>query len=258
MTFTEDLIASDPEGYRLATQSPFLTAAAAGTCSKTHLGYWLSNDRLYIHSYIRGAGRLLSTVHLPDLVPDDLTTTQKLIIWLTNALVNINRELGFFFKTAAEYSLELDLPAKDGVVEPTAKLEGLHRFEKLFASFETGEEVLPWLEGAVLFYATEKCYLDAWTGVKDALEAGKDGSDDADGGALRNAFIPNWTNDDFWQFVNAMRVTIEHGVAEAVDAGKASEEELKKRALAVWNQVLLAEKEFWPDMTKEYFGETES
>ncbi|KAH0425730.1 transcription regulator [Colletotrichum kahawae] len=258
MIFAEDLVASDPEGYRLATQSPFLTAAAAGTCSKTHLSYWLSNDRLYIHSYIRGAGRLLSILQFPELVPDDLTTGDRLMIWLTNALCNISREQNFFMTTAAKYILELDLPAKDGVVEPEAKLDGLHRFEKLFASFETGEEVVPWLEGAVLFYATEKCYLDAWTGVKDALEPGKDGSDDADGGALRNAFIPNWTNDDFVQFVNALGVTINIGVREAVDAGKASEEELKKRALAVWNQVLLAEREFWPDMTKENFGKTKS
>uniref|UniRef100_L2FJI1 Transcription regulator n=1 Tax=Colletotrichum fructicola (strain Nara gc5) TaxID=1213859 RepID=L2FJI1_COLFN len=238
MTFTEDLIASDPEGYRLATQSPFLTAAAAGTCPKSHLSYWLSNDRLYIHSYIRGAGRLLSTVHLPDLVPDDLTTPQKLIIWLTDALCNINRELRFFYTTAAEYILTLDLPAKDGVVEPTAKLEGLHRFGSPRASRP----------------ARGSC-----RGSRARMRwTCKDGSDDSDGGALRNAFIPNWTNDDFWQFVNAMRVTIEHGVAEAVEAGKASEEELKKRALAVWNQVLLAEKEFWPDMTKEHFEETES
>lgn len=195
MPLTKDLLASDPEAYLRATRSPFLTAAAAGKAPKDVLGRWLANDRLYIHAYIRGVGRLLSALRLPDTVAATTTTTtvsERLLQWLVDALANVRREERFFVETARRFGIEVDLPVSDeGVVAAEDKLEGLRRFEELFGAFDTGRGTPGWLEGAVLLYATERCYLDAWSGARDELDAGEDGSGDADGGALRREFIPN-------------------------------------------------------------------
>ncbi|KAH8712745.1 hypothetical protein HC256_005919 [Beauveria bassiana] len=180
-SFTQTLIASDPAGHQRATQSPFLQRAAAGTLSKALLGRWLANDRLYIHGYIRAAGRLLSFLRLPEAVPhedhndnnnnnnnndnDDDDAAEALLAWVVDALVNIQRESRFFLSTAAQYGLDVNLPidATTGRVPAAAKLDGLRRFEALFDGLQssTDEGPLPWLEAAVLFYATERCYLDA-------------------------------------------------------------------------------------------------
>ncbi|KAF9880980.1 hypothetical protein CkaCkLH20_01130 [Colletotrichum karsti] len=245
MPLTADLLASDPETYRRATQSPFLSAAAAGQTPKPVLGRWLANDRLYIHAYIKGVGRLLSALRLPSTTSPAPTVPDKLVQWLVDALVNVRREEKFFVDTARRFGIEVDLPAgPDGVVRQEDKLEGLRRFEGLFAGFETGGGELEWLEGAVLLYATEKCYLDAWTGAREQLkEEEGDGKGDADGGALRREFIPNWSSEEFRAFVDELGGIIDEGVEKA---GKGVEGELKERALKVWREVLVAEEHFWP------------
>ncbi|KAL0943688.1 uncharacterized protein CTRU02_201575 [Colletotrichum truncatum] len=251
MALTKDLLASDEEGYRRATQSAFLRAAAAGQAPKDVLGRWLANDRLYIHAYIKGVGRLLEALKLSDVVPATETVSEKLLQWLVDALVNVRREEKFFIETARRFGIEVNLPASEnGVVAQEDKLEGLRRFEELFGGFERGgskDGTLAWLEGAVLLYATEKCYLDAWSGAKDALDGGRDGSEDADGGALRKEFIPNWSSQEFREFVDNLGAIIDEGVKEVVkEQGKDVEEGLKERALKVWREVLLAEEHFWP------------
>ena len=67
-SLTKQLLATDEEGYKKATQSEFLKLAANGQLSKDILGRWLANDRLYIHSYCRGLGSLLSFLQYPDNV----------------------------------------------------------------------------------------------------------------------------------------------------------------------------------------------
>ncbi|KAM3438062.1 hypothetical protein MY4824_003509 [Beauveria thailandica] len=46
------------------------------------------------------------------------------------------------------------------------------------------EAPLPWLEAAVVFYATERCRLDAWTWAASQMDGSKDGAaeGDEDGG----------------------------------------------------------------------------
>lgn len=130
-SLTQTILASDPLAYKSATQSTFLTRASEGRVSKHHLGQWLSNDRLYIHGYIRGVGRLLSFLRLPETVEDkaDVSESTKLLHWMIDALVNIRREEEFFVRTAAEYGISLDL---------SDKLEGLRRFETLFDGTSPG------------------------------------------------------------------------------------------------------------------------
>ncbi|KAL6871274.1 heme oxygenase-like protein [Trichoderma novae-zelandiae] len=272
-SLTQTLLASDPPAYQSATQSPFLARAAQGRLPKSLLGQWLANDRLYIHAYIRGIGRLLSFLRLPDVVPPlrdekaerEGSDGERLLHWMIDALVNIRREEDLFVRTAAKYGVDVNLAAgPDGRIASGTKLEGLRRFEALFDGISPPRNdkdvALPWLEAAVVFWATERCYLDAWSAAAAAaaaqLAAASGGQgDDADGGALRRELIPNWSSDGFARFVDALGGIVDAAVRREMELrreeGEEGEEEVVKgqlveRALGKWREVLAAEKAFWP------------
>jgi hypothetical protein len=268
MTFslTQALIDGSPTQYEAATQTPFLRAAAEGRLPKHLLARWLANDRLYIHSYIKGVGRLLTFLDLPVAVfttaldsPGglDAAAETRILDWMIESLVNVRREETFFLGVTSKYGLQIDLETEKGQIAESAKLDGLHRFEALFGAIApaTGGDdaaVLPWLEGAVVFWGTEKCYLDAWSWAKsqqngnDSKEAGKE---DLDGGALRVEFIPNWTSEVFASFVDRLGGIIDDAVVAAVEVyGGNVEEELLRRAESRWHELLLAEASFWPQL----------
>ncbi|KAH7150307.1 hypothetical protein B0J13DRAFT_286578 [Dactylonectria estremocensis] len=251
-SLTGALLASDKSGYQRATQSEFLRLAANGQLSKNILGRWLANDRLYIHSYICGIGRFISLLQFPDIVPhsaEDPASATKLFDWLVSALSNIRQEEKFFIQTAVDYSLQINLEADHlGRVPKAAKLEGLWRWEALFDSVAPGSgDNLPWLEAAVVYWGTEKCYLDAWSWAKAQLTVQEDVSKDEDGGALRKEFINNWTSDEFSKFVGELGTIINEAVAEEVaKGGETAKQKLIKRAEAKWLEILVAEEAFWP------------
>lgn len=249
---TDYLLNSSPEGFRRATQSAFLASAAAGQLPKTTLGTWLANDRLYIHSYITGVGKLLSILQLPQDVPKPGAadpSSVKLLDWLVAALVNIRREKNFFADAAVRHGIPIHLDIdKDGSVRDDVKLPALRRYEELFNDIRTGDNPIPWLEGAVLFYATEKAYLEAWTWTKNRLVR-QDSIKDADGGALRNEFIPNWTSMEFVAFVDQLGDIINDAVDEHRRArGSDADKQLFARASKIWDEVLVAEEGFWPEV----------
>ncbi|EHK24357.1 uncharacterized protein TRIVIDRAFT_146702 [Trichoderma virens Gv29-8] len=263
-SLTQAILISDPLAYKSATQSPFLAHAAQGRLSKSVLGQWLANDRLYIHAYIRGVGRLLSFLQLPEVVipPRDeaaerkYSPNEKLLHWMIDALVNIRREEDFFVRTAGKYGIDVNLPAgADGCVAASSKLEGLRRFEALFDGISPNSDegvLLPWLEAAIIFWATEKCYLDAWSGAAARLSTPSDSEEDADGGALRREFIPNWSSKEFAQFVDQLGEIIDSAVQREMELRRDADEVVKTvlldRALAKWHEVLAAENAFWPAM----------
>lgn len=130
-SFTKSLIATDPAGFQRRHAISFSRRAASGTLPKETLGRWLANDRLYIHGYIRAAGRLLSFLPLAQTPPssphddDDAGPASKLLAWTVDALGNIRRESGFFIETATRYGIDIYLPTgEDGRVPASAKLEG--------------------------------------------------------------------------------------------------------------------------------------
>lgn len=242
--FTQALVASDAPAYRRATQAAFLRRAAQGRVSKDLLGRWLANDRLYIHGYVRGLGRLLSFLALPDVpaAAAPAGPAERLRSWCIDALVNLRGEEALFAATAAAHGLPPGLDAgPDGRVPDGAKLEGLRRFEALFAALAPGPGArLPWLECAVVFYGTERCYLDAWSYARARLAPG-------DGGALRRRLMPSWTSPAFAAFVAELGDLVDGAVAEQVELhGEGAWPELLERALVPWRALLAAEEAFWP------------
>ncbi|KAL1835469.1 hypothetical protein VTJ49DRAFT_6669 [Mycothermus thermophilus] len=297
-SLTEHLLSTEAELFRSATQHPFLLTGAEGRLSKYALGRWLANDRLYIHSYLRAAARLLASLELPRNVPGPDAEGKepyetRLADWLIEALVGIRREERLFIDVAARYGLGIEVAEMIPVPPPTldippvlpvapqvarsaaAKVPGLKLMEEVvFASVAStvstaaatttiaaGPEgtaplpPLPWLEGAITFWGTERCYLEAWTWARDHAETvGRDVADDADGGALRKEFIPNWTNNGFRDFVDRLGSMIDQAVRDVLGKAKDGEErerlkaEILKRVEEPWKTLLEAEKQFWPDI----------
>lgn len=256
MSLTVHLLSVNKEQFTRATQSPFLARAASGILSKPLISHWLANDRLYMQGYIRLSGELLRILKVP-LKPTPSKSAGpvalRFVDWLVEALVNIRREERFFMDVAERHGLDVDMTEDDGEkIRDDNKIEGLRRFEKLFDALTAGqvrEKVLPWLEGAVLFWATEKVYFEAWSWAKKQAEGTqKDYEKDMDGGAMRKEFIPNWTNDEFVSFVATLEAILNEGVQEAASGDDNVKAEIEKRAEKVWCQLLDAEEAFWPNI----------
>jgi len=279
-SLTKHLLSTQKDLYASATQHPFLLAGAEGRLPKDLLTRWLANDRLYIHSYIRAAATLLASIDLPTELPgcQDAAETQ-LADWLVEALVGIRKEERFFIDVASRYGLGIEFAvpfppaaARHTAAFDTALLPGLALMQGIFSTMHlslpamtttlaatpTPAPILPWLEGALTFWGTERCYLDAWSWARDkAAESSAGGgaveNEDADGGALRKEFIPNWSSPEFAKFVDRLGKLIDNAV-DGVLAGKEGEElESTKAALLgrvepKWRTLLEAESQFWPDV----------
>ncbi|KAE8141129.1 hypothetical protein BDV38DRAFT_238767 [Aspergillus pseudotamarii] len=231
--------------YHSATTHPFLVAAGKGQLPKSTLAKWLSQDRLYAQSYVRFIGLLLSKCQLPHTPKNAETVLERRIVAvLIDALVNIQREIGFFEEVAREYGLDLAVvPEGEETFGPGTITQA---YIDMFMS--AGSPAVSLLEGLVVLWATEVCYLESWEGAKRVMgsvsESGS-GKRDLDGGALRERFIPNWTSLEFRQFVE--------GIAEVVDALASrvlnnEEGDVMARCERWWRQVKWLEERFWPDV----------
>ncbi|KAF2114847.1 hypothetical protein BDV96DRAFT_86518 [Lophiotrema nucula] len=253
-SLTSHLLSQNQDQFKRATQSPFLKRAAEGKLPKNILSDWLANDRLYMQGYIHLTGELLRILQLPQkpVASKDTDPIQvRLLDWLVDALVNIRREERFFLDVAERYGIDIDISNAQGKVEDGRKIEGLKRFEKLFEGLTNGErrsaELMPWLEGVVVFWATEKVYFTAWSWAKEQVGVSRgDEKKDADGGAMRIEFIPNWTNEEFIRFVDTLEGILNQGVREAMGGDEAKMRSVEERAGKVWKELLDAEEAFWP------------
>ncbi|KAK3389198.1 hypothetical protein B0H63DRAFT_463170 [Podospora didyma] len=291
-SLTAHLLSTYSDEYVKATQHPFLLAAAEGRLPKEVLGRWLANDRLYIHSYIKAAGKLLASIDLPQTVPmpspktaesGGETIETQLLDWLIEALAAVRKEERLFIEVAERYGLSMDWDCgpigttaqiASRVVSSEAKVPGLVMMEHLFAGIvdittdssaslgvaaavRTPPTLLPWLEGAIIFWGTERCYLDAWSWAKSkqplahTLAADDTRYQDADGGALRREFIPNWSSPAFAQFVGRLGGLIDFAVSQELeDSAKAEtrKKEILERIEGKWKSLLIAEATFWPEI----------
>ncbi|KAL7629264.1 hypothetical protein AAE478_000784 [Parahypoxylon ruwenzoriense] len=242
--------------YQRATQSQFLSLAGQGRLSPDVLSQWLSQDRLYAQAYIRFAGGLISRVRLPTKV-DDQDITQSLqwriLSLLQTALAGVTRELRFFEETAKRYGLGLEAlgPVAEGgnlsnKSADFAPNKVTKHYIDLFDSFTAQPHANPTktlLDGLVVLWTTEKVYLDSWTYAKQHASENTDTDGDLDGGALRKAFIPNWTSDEFQSFVKECQECLDDYAAiqdeDTEEVGAAS-------SMTLFKKVLVLEESFWP------------
>ncbi len=236
---TDLLLDHQPYLLELATRAPFLVAAGTGKLSKALLSRWLSQDRLYAQAYIGFIGALIARVDLPYAHVSDKASSLRwrIVKMLSSSLENIHSELKFFEDVAKRYNLNLEFsPRPDGhfTADTAAK-----QYIDLFRAFWT-DPSMTLLEGLVVLWATEHCYLTAWRYAASHITSGR--SNDLDGGALRNEFIPNWTGEEFGKFVNEIR--------ECTNLLADREEARNKIEVfeAVWVHVLSIERKFWPEL----------
>jgi hypothetical protein len=256
---TDHLLSLHRDQFLRATQHPFLKRAAQGTLPKSLAAIWLSNDKQYIQGYISTISDLLDNVRRRQAIPDapgaDPEIETRLIRWLEAGVQNGEREVKLFQQVAEDY--DLDLGTHGSSLLDKHKLEGLRRYEALFSSVATRkqETPIPWLESAVLLWATEKVYYEAWSWANrqdtQIDPSSRTFERDQDGGAMRREFIPNWSNGDFLAFTEELQSAVNDGVARAVGGDDAKWEDVKRRTEAIWKAVLNAEETFWPDVPDE-------
>jgi thiaminase len=102
------------------------------------------------------------------------------------------------------------------------------------------------LEGLAVLWATEICYLRSWRYAASFLKLRGEESKDADGGALREKFIPNWSSVEFEDFVNRIGDVLDEMAGQIKGAEEA--EIMRGRCLEWWRQVVWLEERFWPVM----------
>lgn len=217
-------------------QAPFLKQAGEGTLDPAVLSEWLAQDRLYAQNYINFAGALLSKIRLPVAV-DSQSTEKKAARLVSFAVQNVIRELQFFEDTAARYNINL-IPRweGDGLAE-VGPNQTTRAYADLMLSATSPSASL--LEGLTLLYATEVCYLTAWGHAKSFVSSSSNQASNKVEEALQKEFIPNWTCEEFVEFVKDCKTVMDEA------ASKTSEED-RQRALQVYRQVLWFEEKFWP------------
>jgi thiaminase len=236
---TDILLEHQPYLLELATRAPFLIAAGAGHLSKDLLSKWLSQRRLYAQALIGFIGALISRVDLPYAHVEDKKSSirWRIVQMLSSSLENIQKNLKSFEDVAKRYNLDLEFPPRPGVYF-TAEIATKH-FVDLFRAFWT-DPTMTLLEGLIVLWATEYCQLTSWRYAKSHLNPTR--GSDLDGGALRNEFIPSWTNNESEKSVN--EITECTNLLADRDAAEFKIETFR----AVWVHVLGIERKFWSAM----------
>jgi thiaminase len=236
---TTYLISINHDQLLRTTRHPFLARAANGTLPKALVEQWLANDLAYLAVYKGISEQTLALVRHTSS-PEDVES--RLVAWLEAAVQNGTREQNLFGEVAQIYGLDLTL----------TKNLGLTRYESLFADFTSTppNTFLPWLEGAVILWAMEKVYYEAWSWSRkqDVQTSPRSYENDLDGGAMRREFIPNWSNRDFLMFVEQLERIINEGVSTSVKGDDKLWAQVRDRTEGVWRGVLNAEEAFWPDV----------
>jgi thiaminase len=106
------------------------------------------------------------------------------------------------------------------------------------------------LEGMAVLWATEVCYLRAWKFaagcMRQHVDEKQDYKSDADGGALREKFIANWSSDEFEGFVNSIGDVVDEMAGQLKGAEEI--ELMRGRCLEWWKQIVWLEERFWPNV----------
>lgn len=106
------------------------------------------------------------------------------------------------------------------------------------------------LEGLAVLWATEVCYLRSWRFAAKCMgeDGEKDFKTDADGGALREKFIGNWSSGEFEAFVNRIGEVVDEMSGQI--KGAEESEIMRGRCLEWWRQIVWLEENFWPTVAE--------
>ena len=252
-SLTSLLFSTSGQLFKAATQSAFLVAAGDGTLTKAKLSEWLGQDRLYAQAYIGFVGSLLAhaqlpTQHIPFPHHDD-SVHWRIVHTLRASLDNIFRELKFFEDVAENYGLDLEATSTDTPFGPAiATTNYINLFERFSSPINPDDpRGTDWvlLNGLIVLWATEKCYLEAWQFAARQSDISRAPPSDADGGALRDHFIPNWTSQEFAAFVQQLEQLVNDLLdKETLFLTKDAQDECEE----LWEEVLDIESRFWPEL----------
>jgi thiaminase len=104
------------------------------------------------------------------------------------------------------------------------------------------------LEGLAVLWATEVCYLRSWRYAAGCMaeDGERDYKKDADGGALRERFIGNWSSVEFEGFVDRIGDVVDEMAGHIKGAEEL--EIMRGRCLEWWRQIVWLEENFWPNV----------
>ena len=240
---TVNLLEAHSSALTVATEAPFLLAAAQGRLPKSVISKWISQERLVVQAQISLIGALLARVDLPYVLLSDTkkagSIRWRVVNMLSEALQRVQGELAYFTDLATRYNLDLEFPPRPDVFftadQPAKQLIDL------FRAFWT-DPSMTLLEGLVVFWSFHYGHLTAFKYIGRNLNLSQRPDDASDGGVMMKELVPHWTSLDFEEFLaELMEVTNMLGHRE---------EAWTKLDVfgAVWQHVLETQRRMWPDV----------
>lgn len=273
---TKHLLDLHPETLTRATEHPFLQAAGDGSLPTRKLRDWLAQDVHYTRGYVRFIGGLMARLRLEWAVRHGPSSQQSQALQhdifglLTDALVNLRREMAFFQDVDEQYGLGVTaageakrVRATRGYIELFDQWSGYgsggHHWQPPRQETPGPDEHV--LYGLVCLWATEMCYLRAWSfaakvmrgevssGLQKSTSNGGDETTAA-AAALREKLVPNWSSNEFAAFVERCAGATD-ATARDLDEQLQGSTEAKRAVVlencrSVYLSVLELEEQFWP------------
>ncbi|GAA5820316.1 hypothetical protein JCM11251_005570 [Rhodosporidiobolus azoricus] len=245
MSFTDVMLSRYADELKAATTHPFLVAAGKHELTSDKLSEWLTQDRAYaLHGYPKFIAQLISA--LPLTSPSHQTASKSLLDLFSYSLANIAREVGFFDSLGPNYGLNLSFAPPTTAAEGKLQGKRLKPLTKAYIDLlhatgaEAGRSGGGIEEGLTLLWAMEKIYFDAWTHAASQTQSSPIGTDKRTSAALTE-LIDNWTNSEFADFVNRIKVEM-----DKLDLQEGSE--AWERCEEIFKYTLWLEQRFWPDL----------
>jgi thiaminase len=231
-SLTSHLLHLDNLALKVATQHPFLEAAATSSLPEDKLKAWLGQDRLYALSYANFIGALIAKTPIPTTADRETTLEWRAVDLFIDCLTNIRNEVKLFEETAEAEGWLDEISNASPSVQTRA-------YQDLFAGAASPSK--PLLVGLTVLWATEECYLRSWRYSQSKMDQGLRPKDKD---IMQRSFIPNWSSPEFEAFVRRMG-----GLVNKFGTERAEEDSWEwQECETAWRQVVWLEKEFWPEV----------